>query len=143
MIKVQTDDFDIGTEYQKLRDRDCGAVVTFSGCVRQENDLQALHLEHYPGMTECALEDIVIQAKQRWPLGAVTVIHRIGRIDAGEQIVFVGVASGHRSEAFAAGEFIMDFLKTRAPFWKKEIREDGERWVEAKDSDNQKVKRWD
>ena len=142
MIRVQTDDFDVGAEYQKLRNRDCGAVVTFSGSVRAEGGIEALYLEHYSGMTERALEDIVQQARQRWPLGAVTVIHRIGRIDAGEQIVFVGVASGHRSEAFQAGEFIMDFLKTRAPFWKKELRKGSERWVEAKASDDQKAQRW-
>ncbi|MCV6603695.1 MAG: molybdopterin synthase catalytic subunit MoaE [Porticoccaceae bacterium] len=143
VIRVQRDDFDVGTEYQQLRDRNCGAVVTFSGCVRGEGDIDALHLEHYPGMTEKALADIVEQAKQRWPLAAVTVIHRIGRIVVGEQIVFVGVASGHRSEAFQAGEFIMDFLKTRAPFWKKEICKEGERWVEAKQSDTVKAQCWD
>ena len=142
MIRVQAEDFDVGVEYKRLRDRNCGAVVTFSGSVRAEDNIDALYLEHYPGMTENALQSIVDEAKQRWPLGAVTVIHRIGKIPAGEQIVFVGVASGHRSEAFVAGEFIMDFLKTRAPFWKKECRADSERWVEAKQSDTAKAGRW-
>ncbi|MGS2724716.1 molybdopterin synthase catalytic subunit MoaE [Porticoccus sp. GXU_MW_L64] len=142
-VHIQQADFDLGDEYQKLRHKDCGAVVTFTGSVRGDNDIDALYLEHYPGMTEKALQDIVDRARQRWSLGAVTVIHRVGCLAVGEQIVFVGVASGHRSEAFAAGEFIMDFLKTRAPFWKKELSDNGERWVEAKQSDTDKAERWD
>lgn len=148
MIRIQHEDFDVAAEYRRLCNRDCGAVVTFSGNVREEKsagregDLQALYLEHYPGMTEKALQNIVDQAGQRWSLGGVTVIHRIGEIPVGGQIVFVGVASGHRGEAFAACEFIMDFLKTRAPFWKRERRASGERWVEAKHSDSQKAARW-
>ena len=143
MIRVQTDDFDVGVEYRRLCDLDCGAVVTFSGCVRREDSVQALYLEHYPGMTEKALQDIVDRAGERWQLGDVTVIHRIGEIPAGGQIVFVGVASGHRREAFEACEFIMDFLKTRAPFWKKERRNTGDVWVEAKQSDSDKAESWD
>lgn len=141
-IRIQAQDFDVGAEYQQLRSDDSGAVVTFSGCARGGNGICALYLEHYPGMTEKALRDIVSQARERWSLDRVTVIHRIGAIAAGEQIVFVGVASGHRDEAYQASEFIMDFLKTRAPFWKKELRADGERWVEAKQGDSRRAGRW-
>ncbi len=119
------------------RDED-GAVVTFTGKVRNHNlgdSVKALTLEHYPGMTEKSLAEIVELARERWPLGRVTVIHRIGEMWPGEEIVFVGVTSAHRGSAFAAGEFIMDYLKTRAPFWKREATPDGERWVDARDSD--------
>ncbi len=142
MVRVQYEDFDVGVEYQRLRSTNCGAVVTFSGCVRGENGIEALYLEHYPGMTEKALASIAEDATRRWQVDDVTVIHRIGKIDVGEQIVFVGVGSSHRAQAFAAGEYIMDFLKTRAPFWKKEIGADGERWVEAKQSDVDKAGKW-
>jgi len=149
MISVREADFDIGEEYRALQnsdtDADCGAIVTFSGSVRsrdQDNEIVALKLEHYPGMTEKSLSNIVIDAKQRWQLGEVRIIHRVGEINAGEQIVFVGVSSAHRKEAFAAGEFIMDYLKTQAPFWKKEIRKDGESWLEAKQSDLDKAQNW-
>ncbi|UTW46695.1 molybdopterin synthase catalytic subunit MoaE [bacterium SCSIO 12696] len=141
-VRIQAEDFDVGAEYQRLRASDSGAVVTFSGCVRGHNSIRALFLEHYPGMTERVLHSILEEARQRWHLNAVTVIHRIGEILVGEQIVFVGVASGHRGEAFAAGEFIMDCLKTRAPFWKKEIDADGERWLAAKPSDCEQAQRW-
>ena len=142
MIAVQCEDFDVGAEYRRLRSAECGAVVTFVGCVRGENGIDGLYLEHYPGMTEKALADIVARAKQRWRLGEATVIHRVGELAVGEQIVLVAVASPHRGDAFAAGEFIMDFLKTRAPFWKKELRADGGRWVEAKQSDMDKADTW-
>ena len=98
--------------------------------------------EHYPGMTEKSLAEIVELARERWPLGRVTVIHRIGEMWPGEEIVFVGVTSAHRSSAFAAGEFIMDYLKSRAPFWKREATPEGERWVDARDSDRQAAERW-
>ena len=155
-IAVQTADFDVAREYQWLRGSEVanngasargenGAVVTFTGLVRElaEGGLVGMNLEHYPGMTEGALTDIVQQAQQRWPLGKVAVIHRVGFLTLNEQIVFVGVASAHRKAAFAAAEFIMDYLKTRAPFWKKEHRKNGAEWVEAKGSDAQAAAQWD
>lgn len=121
-----------------------GALVTFTGMVRDlaENPVNAMLLEHYPGMTEKSLELIVATARQRWTLGNVTVIHRVGMLYPGDPIVFVGVSSYHRSEAFSACEFIIDYLKTAAPFWKKEFTPAGERWIEAKSSDGEAVKRW-
>jgi len=144
-IKVQTEDFDLAAEYRQLNDGHAsGAVVTFSGLVRdEEGQLLGLELEHYPGMTEKALSNIVDVAKARWPLHAVTVIHRVGYLKINEQIVFVGVASAHRLAAFEAANFIMDYLKTRAPFWKKEHSVHGEpSWVAAKASDQQAAERW-
>lgn len=144
-IQVQEANFDVGDEYRYLADdAKFGAVVTFTGLVRelQSGNLTAMTLEHYPAMTEKALAAIVSEAQERWPLGRVTVIHRIGRLTLNEQIVFVGVASAHRNAAFAAAEFIMDFLKTRAPFWKKEHTNDGEYWVAAKATDDQAAARW-
>ncbi|WP_210504470.1 molybdopterin synthase catalytic subunit MoaE, partial [Pantoea ananatis] len=123
-----------------------GAVVTFTGKVRNHNlgdDVAALTLEHYPGMTEKALQEIIDDARQRWPLQRVSVIHRIGELFPGDEIVFVGVTSAHRSSAFAAAEFIMDYLKTRAPFWKRETTEQGDRWVDARNSDHEAAQRWD
>lgn len=122
-----------------------GAVVSFVGYVRDFNDgleVSGMCLEHYPGMTEKALGKIVIEAEQRWPLLKVEVLHRVGALEPGEPIVFVGVASAHRQAAFDACNFIMDYLKTRAPFWKKEQTGEGERWVEGKASDNQAADRW-
>jgi molybdopterin synthase catalytic subunit len=149
MISVRPDDFDVGSEYAALQQSDdiagCGAIVVFTGSVRgrdQGNQIVALRLEHYPGMTEKSLAGIVDQAKQRWSLDDVRIIHRVGEIKAGEQIVFVGVSSAHRKESFAAGEFIMDYLKTQAPFWKKELRKEGESWVEAKQDDLDKAQHW-
>jgi len=147
-VSVQEADFDSGREAAQLvaGRSDVGAVATFVGLVRgdgREDAVSAMTLEHYPGMTEKALEDILAQARQRWP--AVTgarVIHRVGRLAVGDQIVFVGVASGHRGDAFAACEFIMDYLKTRAPFWKKEERPSGASWVDARDSDDDAAARW-
>lgn len=147
MIRVQTEDFDIQAEYQAFR-RDCpaiGAVVTFTGLVRDFNDgddVQSLYLEHYPGMTESVLQDLINQAHQRWSLQAVRLIHRVGELCAGDQIVFVGVSSAHRGDAFAACEFLMDFLKTKAPLWKKELTPNGHRWVDAKNSDAEASDRW-
>ncbi|MDU6685152.1 MAG: molybdopterin synthase catalytic subunit MoaE [Enterobacteriaceae bacterium] len=138
--------FNVGEEYQWLSERDeDGAVVTFTGKVRNHNlgdNVSALTLEHYPGMTEKTLAGIVEEARERWPLGNVTVIHRVGELWPGDEIVFVGVTSAHRSSAFDAGQFIMDFLKTRAPFWKREATTQGDRWVEARDSDKQAAQRW-
>lgn len=147
MISVQEHDFDVGLEYSNLIASNAtdGAVVCFTGLVRdfnQGNMVHGLTLEHYPGMTEKALLEIVTEAKSRWPLGKVRVIHRVGDLDLGDQIVFVGVTSRHREAAFEANQFIMDFLKNRAPFWKKERTNDGQRWVEAEDKDKKAQERW-
>ncbi len=145
-IAVQTDDFDLAHEYQCLRaDSSTGAIVTFCGLVRDMNDgkdVTGLFLEHYPGMTEKTLETIADEAAERWPLQAVRVIHRVGQMALCDQIVFVGVASAHRGAAFDACEFIMDFLKSRAPFWKREQTTQGEHWVEARTSDQDALERW-
>ncbi|OAT75675.1 molybdenum cofactor biosynthesis protein MoaE [Mangrovibacter phragmitis] len=145
-IGVGRDNIDVGAEYQWLAAcDDDGAVVTFTGKVRNQNlgdNVSALCLEHYPGMTEKALAEIVATARERWPLQRVTVLHRIGEMYPGEEIVFVGVTGAHRSSAFAAAEFIMDYLKTRAPFWKRESTEQGARWVEARESDKVAAERW-
>ena len=146
-ILVQRADFSLGDEYQRLAARhDTGAIVTFVGKVRDFNQgeqVKGLALEHYPGMTEKALADIVAQARSRWPLQECTLIHRIGELLLGDQIVLVAVSSAHRDAAFEACHFIMDFLKTRAPFWKKELTAEGiARWVEAKQSDDDAAARW-
>ncbi|GHE98443.1 molybdopterin synthase catalytic subunit MoaE [Thalassotalea profundi] len=147
MISVQQQDFNIGDEYHALI-QDAyseGAVVTFVGLVRdinQGNSVKGLTLEHYPGMTEKSLKSIVQQAKQRWPLGKVRVIHRVGKLKLSDQIVFVGVTSRHRESAFLACQFIMDYLKNQAPFWKKESTEKGESWVEFNDKDQKAMQRW-
>lgn len=147
MIRVQTQDFDVPTEYAKIAvDHSDGAVVTFVGKVRDFNDgssVTDLTLEHYPGMTESVLEQIEAEARERWPLNHVTIIHRVGAMALGEQIVFIGVSSAHRKAAFAACEFLIDFLKTKAPFWKLEAGEQGQHWVEARDSDEQAAKMWE
>ena len=146
-IRVGPAPFDMAEAYRWLAacDED-GAVVTFTSKVRNHNlgnDVAALTLEHYPGMTEKALQEIVDAARERWPLQRVTVIHRVGELFPGDEIVLVGVTSAHRSSAFSAAEFIMDYLKTRAPFWKREATEQGDRWVDARDSDHQAAQRWD
>ncbi|GAA4650276.1 molybdopterin synthase catalytic subunit MoaE [Kistimonas scapharcae] len=145
-IAVQTDDFDLAHEYQCLRSHSAtGAIVTFCGLVRDMNDgkdVTGLFLEHYPGMTEKTLDSIADEAAKRWPLQAVRVIHRVGQMALCDQIVFVGVASAHRGAAFDACEFIMDFLKSRAPFWKREQTTQGEHWVEARTSDQDALERW-
>ncbi len=121
---------------------DVGAVVTFTGFVRDDNGLTALTLEHYPAMTECALATIAAQAAARWPLSGGVIVHRVGRMVPGEAIVLVAVASSHRSAAFQAAEFLMDWLKTKAPFWKAEERAGGVTWVAAKASDDTAADRW-
>ncbi|MCL1049810.1 molybdopterin synthase catalytic subunit MoaE [Shewanella abyssi] len=146
MIRVQTADFSVPEEYQLIsQDNGDGAVVTFVGKVRDFNDGSAvtdLTLEHYPGMTEAVLHQIEAEARERWPLNQVTIIHRVGRMALGEQIVFIGVTSAHRKAAFAACEFLIDFLKTKAPFWKLEAGKEGASWVEARDSDEQAANVW-
>ena len=147
-VSVQQEDFDIGAEITALtRGRhQVGALATFTGLVRDINDGSGVHamtLEHYPGMTENALEEIVEQARGRWEVDGVRVIHRFGRLMPGDQIVFVAVTSAHRGEAFAACEFIMDFLKTRAPFWKREETPEGARWVDAREADDSAAERWE
>lgn len=146
IIRVQMEAFSVGDEYERLtHDPDCGAVVTFTGLVRDlpHAAIQALELEHYPEMTERMLQGIADQARQRWSVRGITIIHRIGRLSRNQPIVFVGVASAHRHSAFHAAEFIMDFLKTRAPFWKKEETSDTCYWVAAKASDQRAAKRWE
>lgn len=138
--------FSMAQEYDWLAESHAdGAIVTFTGKVRDHNfgdGVSALTLEHYPGMTETALAAIVQEARDRWPLHKVTVIHRVGTLFPGDEIVLVGVSGAHRGAAFAAAEFIMDLLKTRAPFWKREATADGHRWVESRDSDRQAAERW-
>lgn len=146
-ISVQTQDFDFAYQYQKLRDSNNsdGALVTFVGLVRDMNlqqSVSGLFLEHYPAMTEKVLNDIVEKARSKWHLGSVSVIHRVGQLKVSDQIVFVGVTSQHRQSAYHANEFIMDYLKTQAPFWKKETTTQGDKWIEAKVSDMQKTKDW-
>lgn len=147
MIRVQFDDFDAGAEIARMRlaRPDTGAIAAFVGQVRDLNegtDVAAMTLEHYPGMTEKALDAIVQQAKTRWDIYDALVIHRIGELKPLDQIVLVVVTGAHRHEAFAACEFIMDYLKTEAPFWKKEKTSDGERWVDARASDDDAKRRW-
>ncbi len=154
MLSVQNSDFDAAELYRQLRTEatNAGAIVTFSGLVREfyefaspgkEPAVQALVLEHYPGMTEKALLEIVQQAHSRWDVLAWRVIHRVGELHAGDQIVYVGIASTHRGDAFAAAEFIMDYLKTRAPFWKKQRTEVETQWIESRSVDEQARARWD
>ena len=146
-VRVQTGDFDVAREITALRAGDprVGAVAAFIGHVRDINDAAAvstLTLEHYPGMTEKALAQIVDEAKSRWSVYDALVVHRVGELKPTDQIVLVVVSGAHRGEAFAACEFIMDYLKTRAPFWKKEQTPAGERWVEARTSDDDAAARW-
>lgn len=147
MIRVQTAVFDGGAELNALHaaNQGVGAVAGFVGYVRDYNDgadVAGMFLEHYPGMTEKALEKIVVEARARWPLLNVCVIHRVGELAPGDPIVFVGIASAHRDAAFDACRFIMDYLKTRAPFWKREATPGGERWVEERDGDHAAAARW-
>jgi molybdopterin synthase catalytic subunit len=147
LVTVQEADFDIGDLQTWLLagNAEEGAIATFTGYVRRDKDagsIQCMELEHYPGMTQSSIEAIVAQAGQRWPLLAARVIHRVGRLHPGEQIVWVGVSSAHRGAAFSACEFIMDYLKAEAPLWKKEIGEGGERWVDAKETDSERAQRW-
>jgi molybdopterin synthase catalytic subunit len=142
MIRIQREDFDIGVELQALRTSNAGAIATFTGYVRAEGDLAALVLEHYPEMTEREIARHVAEAEKRWPLLGVIIIHRIGRLAPGDQIVLVAVAASHRSAAFKACEFLMDYLKVHAPFWKQEERAGGAAWIEAKVADDAAAKRW-
>ncbi|MCE3605279.1 molybdopterin synthase catalytic subunit MoaE [Massilia sp. P8910] len=146
-VRVQSADFDLSTEMAALRALDAriGAVVTFVGTVRDMNDgatVAAMELEHYPGMTEQALEKIVAQAGERWPLYGALVVHRVGPLAPLDQIVLVACTAAHRGEAFAACEFIIDYLKTDAPFWKKEQTPDGARWVDARVTDDAALAKW-
>ena len=148
MIRVQQEDFDVAEELRQLRSSNpaIGAVVSFVGLVRDLNEgnaISCMTLEHYPGMTEKSLQQIVVAAQQRWPLLAVKVIHRIGPLAPCDQIVLVAVASAHRGAAFAACEFIMDYLKTKAPFWKKEETPAGSHWVDARETDDSAAARWE
>jgi molybdopterin synthase catalytic subunit len=147
-IRVQHEDFDVGVELAQLRagNPKIGAVASFIGVVRDLNegaDVATMTLEHYPGMTEKSLAGIVRQARTRWDLYDVLVIHRVGRLQPADQIVLVAVTSAHRGEAFAACEFVMDYLKTEAPFWKQEATAAGARWVDARDSDDEARERWE
>jgi len=144
-IRIQTNAFDVSTEIAALTRgrKEIGAIVTFSGHVRADDGLTALTLEHYPGMTEREIARHVDEAEVRWPLLGVTIIHRVGKLVPGEPIVLVATASSHRQAAFSAAEFLMDYLKTRAPFWKEEARGDATRWVEGKESDAERAKRWE
>ena len=146
-VRVQTEDFDTGAEIERLRrgNPKIGAVASFVGVVRDVNDGDAvaeMTLEHYPGMTEKAIEEIILQARGRWKVMDALVVHRVGTLRPTDQIVLVIVTSGHRGDAFAACEFIMDYLKTRAPFWKKEKTPSGGRWVDARESDDIAAERW-
>jgi molybdopterin synthase catalytic subunit len=143
-VRVQSEPFDPGQEVNAFSagHPGMGAVVTFSGLVRDTGGLTALEIEHYPAMTRPAIEAIAAEALDRWTLGDVLVIHRFGRLVPGEPIMMVATAARHRREAFEAAEFLMDYLKSRAPFWKKEITTDGATWVAAKDSDEAAIDRW-
>ena len=147
LLSVQNEDFDVAYEYAQLRENNSqdGAIVFFSGLVRDFNqgqDVTGLFLEHYPAMTEKALAKIVVQAKERWPINRVRLIHRVGQLYLSDQIVFVGVSSSHREAAFEACHFIMDYLKKQAPFWKKETTKKGDWWVETLEKDQKALDKW-
>lgn len=146
-VSIQAADFDVSNELQKLRESDCrvGAICNFVGTVRDHNDgssVSSLELEHYPGMTEASIELIIDQAHQRFDFYSARVVHRIGLLQPLDQIVLVAVTSAHRGESFKACEFIMDYLKTQAPFWKREQTPEGSRWVDARVSDDAAYSRW-
>jgi molybdopterin synthase catalytic subunit len=146
-VRIQTQDFDLSQEIKQLRAGDArvGAVATFVGTVRDRNDgseVAAMTLEHYPGMTEKSLEEIIEKTKARWDIFDVLIIHRVGPLNIEDQIVLTAVTSAHRGEAFAACEYVMDYLKTLAPFWKKEDTPEGARWVDARLSDDEALKKW-
>ena len=144
-VRITEADFDITAEHDALKARAVGAIVTFTGTVRGDDDgaeITALTLEHFPGMTEAEITRIIETAGYRWSLAGVTVIHRVGRLLPEDNIVFVGVAAAHREAAFAGASFIMDYLKTKAPFWKKAEDASGESWVEARASDDSAADRW-
>jgi molybdopterin synthase catalytic subunit len=146
-VSIQSDDFDLGAEVAALRvaDAGIGAVATFVGTVRDRNDgrgVSAMELEHYPGMTERAIESMIDEAMRRFEIRGARVVHRVGPLQPHDQIMMVAVASAHRGEAFQACEFLMDYLKTRAPFWKKEATPEGARWVDARSTDDDALARW-
>jgi len=144
-VAVQSEPFDLGAEVAAFTSgvRGAGAVVSFTGLVRDEGgSLSGMEIEHYPGMTEKAIRGIAEEAVRRWSLADALVIHRYGKLAPGEAIMMVATAAPHRGDAFAAAEFLMDYLKSRAPFWKKELGADGETWVAAKDADEDALKRW-
>jgi len=141
-IHIQNEDFDLNDEIEALAGDGTGAVATFVGQVRGGDRLTALTLEHYPGMTEREIARIAQEAQGRWTLSGITIIHRVGRLEVGERIVLVAVAAAHRGSAFEACQFLMDYLKTRAPFWKQEERDGASAWVEARDSDDAAAGRW-
>jgi len=144
-VRVQREDFDVGAEVKRLTAgrTDIGAIVTFTGTVRGGSGVAAMTLEHYPGMTEQELARVEAEAAVRWPLQGSLIVHRVGTLRPGDNIVLVVTASAHRQAAFDAAAFLMDYLKTRAPFWKKELDADGqERWVEARESDDDAAERW-
>lgn len=141
-IHIQAEDFDVADEIAALNEPGIGAVASFVGLVRGGDGLTALTLEHYPGMTEREIGRIAEEAAKRWHPSGITIIHRVGRLSVGERIVLVAVAAAHRGDAFAACEFLMDYLKTRAPFWKQEERGGAVIWVEAKLSDDAAAERW-
>ena len=151
MISIQNQEFSLGDEYDAIRARagDVGAIVTFTGLVREiygddstAGTVQSLTLEHYPGMTEKCLKDIQSKAEDRWPLLATRIIHRVGELSSHEQIVLVATASAHRRAAFESAEFIMDYLKSEAPFWKKQKSADESSWIESRDADRAALDRW-
>lgn len=145
-VRVQREDFDLGAELARLREgrTDIGALVSFTGLVRDlDGRLREFELEHYPEMTARALEGIEAEARVRWPLQASLIIHRYGRLAPGEQIMMVATASAHRQAAFEAAEFLMDYLKSRAPFWKKETTPEGAHWVDAREEDEAALERWE
>ncbi|MEO8629184.1 MAG: molybdopterin synthase catalytic subunit MoaE [Betaproteobacteria bacterium] len=147
-VRVQTDDFDVGREIADMRAGNAaiGAIASFVGLVRDSNEgdrVSSMTLEHYPGMTEKALEKIVDEAKSRWDVIDIAIVHRVGVLRPTDQIVLVIVAGSHRGDAFAACEFVMDYLKTQAPFWKKEQTPQGDRWVDARTTDEAAAQRWD
>ena len=147
-VKIQNDDFDVSKEMKKLQTNETGAIVNFVGIVRGKDgktneDIFSMTLEHYPGMTELEIESIVTNSTTRWEISAVTVIHRIGKLFSSDQIVFVGVASKHRQNAFDACNYIMDWLKTKAPFWKIEEGSQEKKWVEFNLSDSKATKKWE
>ena len=146
-IKIQNEDFDVSKETQKLHERESGAIVNFIGLVRdytEHNDEQiiSMSLEHYPGMTESEIDKIIQKSIKKWELTGITVIHRVGKLFVSDQIVFVGVASKHRQNAFDACNFIMDWLKTKAPFWKIEESKSERKWVESRQSDEDAIYKW-
>jgi molybdopterin synthase catalytic subunit len=147
-VKIQNDDFDVSKEMKKLQTNETGAIVNFVGIVRGKDektneDIFSMTLEHYPGMTELEIESIVTNSTTRWEISAVTVIHRIGKLFSSDQIVFVGVASKHRQNAFDACNYIMDWLKTKAPFWKIEEGSKEKKWVELNSSDSKATRKWE